>query len=550
MKELLMSRKKQFIIYIIACFFPVISQLVTNYAISVLIGTATEGNLEMFWQKLWINFAVVAAMSLLFICSRLMRIGFIRDVILDVRKLAFDKIQSLSFEGFNKKSKAIYMSHLINDINLFEENFFLKLINVIFRGGAYVASLTILAFYDIVFASIIMVTSVLIFLVIRKLEGKTIAMQENISESNENMTVDISNTFDGLSLLKLNRVEKTFLNKNLKSIDRLEKKKMHYQVFTESQRNVTRLLSTFIFIGTLLYCLSLIDSGVSMTQVVFMIVLANGCIWPLEQLIPLFNELKGSLKIFEKITSIEEDIPQHEQGVERLSFDESIELKNVSFSYEDQKILNHVNLKLEKNKKYLLKGASGAGKSTLMKLLSQTYYEYEGEITYDHMDLKMISTEDYNNHVAFIYQDVFLFEDTMLNNLTLYRDIDQRKVEKAVLEAGLSDFIYDHPDKLNRELRENGQDLSGGQRQRVAIARALVKDVDIVFSDEATSSLNPELGAQVERTLLDLPCTLIAVSHRYYPGVTERYDGVIEIKNGKVQLYPIEDYFQKEVSVS
>jgi len=550
MKELLMSRKKQFIIYIIACFFPVISQIVTNYAISVLIGTATEGNLEIFWQKLWINFAVVAAMSVLFICSRLMRIGFIRDVILDVRKLAFDKIQSLSFEGFNKKSKAIYMSHLINDINLFEENFFLKLINVIFRGGAYVASLTILAFYDIVFALIIMVTSILIFLVIRKLEGKTIKMQENISESNENMTVDISNTFDGLSLLKLNRVENTFLNKNLKSIDRLEKKKMHYQVFTESQRNVTRLLSTFIFIGTLLYCLSLIDSGVSMTQVVFMIVLANGCIWPLEQLIPLFNELKGSLKIFEKITSIEEDIPQHEQGAERLSFDDSIELKNVSFSYEDQKILNHVNLKLEKNKKYLLKGASGAGKSTLMKLLSQTYYEYEGEITYDNMDLKKISTEDYNNHVAFIYQDVFLFEDTMLNNLTLYRDIDQRKVEKAVLEAGLSDFIYDHPDKLNRELRENGQDLSGGQRQRVAIARALVKDVDIVFSDEATSSLNPELGAQVERTLLDLPCTLIAVSHRYYPGVTERYDGVIEIKNGKVQLYPIEDYFQKEVSVS
>lgn len=550
MRELLMSRKRQFIIYIIACFFPVVSQIVTNYAISVLIGTATEGSLELFWQKLWLNLAVVIGMSILFICSRLMRIGFIRDIILDVRKLAFDKIQRLSFEGFNKKSKAIYMSHLVNDINLFEEHFFLKLINVIFRGGAYVASLTILAFYDIVFALIIMVTSIGIFFVIKKLEGKTIAMQEKISDSNEDMTVDISNTFDGLSLLKLNRVETTFLDKNLKSIDRLEKKKMNYQVFTESQRNVTRLLSTFIFIGTLLYCLNLIDSGVAMTQVVFMIVLANGCIWPLEQLIPLFNELKASLKIFDKITSIENDIMQHEKGTEKLSFEESINLSNVSFSYEDQKILKNVNLKLEKNKKYLLKGASGSGKSTLMKLLSQTYYEYEGEITYDHTDLKKINTEDYNNHVAFIYQDVFLFEDTMLNNLTLYRDTEQTKVEKAVKDAGLSDFVYDHPDQLNRELRENGQDLSGGQRQRVAIARALIKDVEIVFSDEATSSLNPELGAMVERTLLDLPCTLIAVSHRYYPGVTEKYDGVIEIKNGKVQMYPIEDYFQEEESAS
>lgn len=550
MKELLMSRKKQFIIYIIACFFPVISQLVTNYAISSLIGTATEGNLEMFWQRLWIIFAILVAMAVLFISSRLMRIGFIRDVILDVRNLAFDKIQSLSFEGFNKKSKAIYMSHLINDINLFEENFFLKLINVIFSGGVYVASLIILAYYDVLFSLIILVTSILIFLIIKKLEGKTIAMQEKISESNENVTVEISNTFEGLSLLKLNRVEKTFLNKNLKSIDHLEKKKMNYQIFTESQRNVTRLLAMFIFIGILLYCLSLIDSGVPMSQITFMIILANGCIWPLEQMIPLLNELKGSLKIFNKITSVEDNISQYKLGVEKLSFNDSIELKDVSFSYEDQKILNHVNLKLEKNKKYLLKGASGAGKSTLMKLLSQTYYEYEGEITYDNMDLKMINARDYNNHVAFIYQDVFLFEDTMLNNLTLYRDIDQRKVEKAVSEAGLSDFIYDHPDKLNRELRENGQDLSGGQRQRVAIARALVKDVDIIFSDEATSSLNPELGAKVEKTILDLPCTVIAVSHRYYPGITEKYDGVIEIKNGKVQLYPIGDYFQKEVDVS
>ncbi|MBI9013120.1 MAG: ABC transporter ATP-binding protein [Clostridiales bacterium] len=551
MKELLLSRKKQFIVYIIACLFPVVSQISTNYVISLLIGTATEGRVDMFWQMLWLNFVVVAvALPLLFVCSRMMRIGFIRDIILDVRKLAFDKIQSLSFEGFNKKSKATYMSHLINDINLFEEQFFLKLINVIFRGGAYAASLVILAFYDIAFSMIILVTSILVFLVIKRLEGKTIAMQENISESNENLTVAISNTFEGLSLLKLNRVEETLLNKNIKSIDHLEKKKMNYQVFTESQRNVTRLLSTFIFIGILLYCLNLIGTGIATSQIVFMIVLANGCIWPLEQLIPLFNELKGSLRIFEKITTIETHLPQHEQGDEKLSFNDSIELKDVSFSYEDKMILNHVNLKLEKNKKYLLKGASGAGKSTLMKILSQTYFEYEGEINYDNVELRSINSEDYNSHVAFIYQDVFLFEDTMINNLTLFRDIDAVKLEDAISRAGLTDFIDDHPDKLNRVLEENGLNLSGGQRQRVSIARALIKDVDIVFSDEATSSLNAELGAQVEQTLLDLPCTLIAVSHRYYPGITENYDGVIEIKNGKVQLYPIENYFQKEVSVS
>lgn len=550
MKSLLMSRKKQFIIYLIACLFPVVSQIITNYTLSMLIGTATEGSLELFWEKVWLSLIIVIAMSLLYLISRMMRIGFIRDIILDVRKLAFDKIQKLSFEGFNKKSKAVYMSHLVNDINLFEENFFLKLINVIFRGGAYIASLSILAFYDLTFALIIFVTSIVIFLIIRTLEHKTIKMQENISIANSEMTVDISNTFDGLSLLKLNRVEEAFLDKTIKGVDRLEKKKMYYQVFTEGQRNITRLLSTFIFIGILLYCFGLINQGVSMTQVMFMVVLANGCIWPLEQLIPLFNELKGSMKIFEKITSIADDIPQHPQGKEAFQLTESIELKDVNFSYEDKKILKHVNLKLEKHKKYLLKGDSGAGKSTLIKLLSQTFYDYEGSIQYDSKDLRTINSDDFNNHVAFIYQDVFLFEDSLLNNLTLYKEVSSEKIKEATVKAGLSDFVYDHPDQLNRELKENGKDLSGGQRQRVAIARALIKEVDLIFSDEATSSLNPELGAQVENTLLELPVTLIAVSHRYYPGITEKYDGVIEVKNNKVQLYPITDYFKKAGDLS
>jgi ABC-type multidrug transport system fused ATPase/permease subunit len=550
MKALLMSRKKGFIIYVIACFFPVFSQLITNYAVSMLIGTATSGNPEKFWQTLWMSLLIVVGTSLLFIASRFMRIGFIRDIILDVRNLAFNKIQTLSYEGFSKKSKAVYMSHLINDINLFEEHFFLKLINIIFRGGAYVASLTILAFYDLPFALIIMVLSLVVFFTVKTLEGRTAAMQGQISSFNEKITVDVSNTFDGLSLLKLNRVEDAFLKKNLKSIDRLERKKMHYQVFTESQRNLTRLMSSLIFIGILLYSLNLLNQGVSVTQMTFMIILANGCIWPLEQFIPLINELKGSLKIFDNITNIQEDMSLSQVGDQAFKFEESIQLKDVAFSYEDNKILNHVNLNLEKGKKYLLKGPSGAGKSTLIKLLSQTYYGYEGEITYDGRDLKTIRSRDFNEKVAFIYQDVFLFEDTILNNLTLYRDLDPRKVSEAIEKAGLSDFVFSHEDKLDRILKENGKDLSGGQRQRVAIARALVKDVDLIFSDEATSSLNPELGAKVEETLLSLPCTLIAVSHRYYPGITEKYDGVIEIKNGKVHLYQIEDYFSQEVSVS
>jgi len=546
MKELLLARKTRFIIYIIACFIPVFNQLIGNYAMALLIGSATGGSLIVFWRTLIMSLLLMASTSAFFILSRMMRIGFIRDIILDVRRLAFDKIQNLSYEAFASKSKAIYLSHLINDINLFEENFFLKLINVIFRGGSYIVTLVILAFYDLPFAIGILITSIIVFIVVKTLEGKTVKMQERISNANGDFTVDVSNTFDGLSLLKLNRVENAFLSKNLASIDNLERQKMRYQVFTEGQRNITRLLSSLIFIGILMYGLSLLNQGISVTQMTFMIVLANGCIWPLEQLIPLYNELKGSLKIFDKIAQIDSTRISHSEGTEKFVFNKELVLENVSFSFNQKSVFSHVNLKLERGKKYLLKGSSGSGKSTLIKLLSQTYHDYDGDIYYDDVPLRKFASESYNNHVAFIYQDVFLFEDTIHNNIALYRPTESDVMKKAIKLAGLEDFVYQHPEGLNRELQQNGQDLSGGQRQRIAIARALVKEVDIIFSDEATSSLNPELGAQVEQTLLDLPCTLIAVSHRYYPGVTEQYDEVIEIKNGKINMYPIRDYFQEE----
>lgn len=302
-----------------------------------------------------------------------------------------------------------------------------------------------------------------------------------------------------------------------------------------------------IFVGILLYGLSLQDAGVSVTQMTFMIIVANGCIWPLEQVFPMLNELRGSLKIFEKMTSFDQGLDPMPQGDAPFKFQSSLSLLNVNFNFDNQPILKDVTLDLEPGKKYLIKGPSGAGKSTFMKLISRTYHSYEGAIKYDQVSLPDLNGEQFNRHVAFIDQDVFLFEDTLLNNIALYHPVSSHRLNSAIKASGLTDVVASHPLGIERSLAENGLDLSGGQRQRIAIARALAKNVDILFADEATSSLNPELGAQIESTLLDLPCTLFAVSHRYYPGVTERYDAVILIKNGRVQLVETKDYFASQI---
>ncbi len=223
-------------------------------------------------------------------------------------------------------------------------------------------------------------------------------------------------------------------------------------------------------------------------------------------------------------------------------------MKDLTFSYGDRRIITKGNVVLEKGKKYLLKGASGAGKSTFIQLLSKVYEDYEGEILIDGRDLREISEDSFNQNVSFIYQDVFLFEDTIRNNICLYREYEENEINRAVEGAGLLPLLKKKEKGMDEAVEENGKNLSGGERQRISIARAIIRNPQILFADEVTSSLDEHLGRLVEETILSLDTTVIAISHRFYDGITDKYDAVIEIKNGGLHLKKMEDYL-KEVRV-
>lgn len=547
MKELLQKRKAGFVRYIIACFIPVINHHLSNIAIALLIGSIEIGSMDYFFKMILISFGIVLFGAISYIVSRFMRIAYMRDVILDVRLEAFNKILKSSFKNFNQKSKESYISNLINDINIFENNFFLKLINVIFRGGVFITSIIILAIMDYKFGIGILLTSITLFFLIKSFEKRTIFLQEQVSNYNEEFAIDISNTFNGLEILKLNRIEDKFLHKSLKSIFRLEKKKLEYNVYTDGQRRLMDFIGYIVLVGTLVYLLNLIQIGVSVTKITLMFQISNGCIWHITSILPLFNELKSSAKIYEKITGNSKEDENRIQGQSPFSFENEIIVNNLYFDYEGKEIFKGINLHIEKGKKYLLKGASGAGKSTLIKLLSMVYDDYRGEILVDRVDLKDISETSFNDNVSFIYQDVFLFEDNIRNNITLFKDYGEDEILKTSEKAGLKTFLGNNENGLDGILMENGKNLSGGERQRISIARAILKKSSILFVDEGTSSLDEELGRKIEDTILSIDSTVIAISHRYYPGITEKYDYVIEIKDGVIEQYDSSDYF-KEVA--
>lgn len=545
MKELLLKRKSRFTLYILACFIPVLDSTLLNLTMSMVIGSIQVGTMENFIRVCLISLGVTVLGSIMYIISRFMRISFMRDTLLDVRLLAFDKILNSSYKEFSKKSKDSYISNLINDISIFESNFFLQLINVIFRGGVYLVSLTIIAFLDIKFAIGAFTISIILFLISNSFEKKTVKLQEEVSEYNEKFAVDMSNTFNGLEILKLNNIEDRFLSKALKSITSLERKKFEFNIYTDGQRRIMEFLGFGFLIGSMVYLSTLIGKGVSLTKITFMVQLSNGCIWNITSILPLFNQLKSSAKIYDKITKINEEDSICIQKEKDFIFENEIEVKNLFFEYEGKEVFKDVSLKIEKGKKYLLKGASGAGKSTLIKLLSMIYDDYKGRITVDGVDYKDIKDSSLNDKVSFIYQDVFLFEDTIYNNIALYKPYSEEKIQEAANKAGLANLLQKKENGIHEMLMENGKNLSGGERQRISIARAIVKDCEILFVDEGTSSLDEELGRKIEDTILSLDCTVIAISHRYYEGITEKYDYVLEIKNNQVNEYNSNEYFME-----
>ena len=548
MKELLLKRKGKFIKYLIATFMFVIEHFVQMGLLALILAAIENGSMSYYRLVIILTITYVIYSPINFIISRMMRISYMRDTILDVRRMAFEKIINMPFKQYTQKSKEVYLSNLINDVNTFENTFFLSLLNFLINMTMYVLSIFILIVLDYKIAIGMFIYSLLIFALAKIFTKKTTQLEKEISTSNENFTTTMANTFNCLEILKLNNIEDKFLKKSKFTINRLEKKKFEANVFSEVQRQGIHILNAIALALVLVYLGYGIQANMSLAVAGLIFQLSSSSSMYLIEAFPLLNRIKASLTIYNKIAKPEKTTVKVGGGTKEFVFENKIEIENVSFSYEDKPVIQNASFTIEKGKKYLIKGVSGAGKTTLMNLLAMTYDEYEGKIAVDGVDYRDINEKSFHEKVAFIYQDVFLFEDTIRNNITLYRDIPQEQIDYAVKVCGLDSVIDEKKGGLEERLAENGKNLSGGQRQRISIARAIAKNAQILFVDEGTSSLNEELGREIEKLFLELDNTVIAISHRYYEGVTENYDYVLEVKNGSVHSYPARDYFNEVIS--
>lgn len=252
-----------------------------------------------------------------------------------------------------------------------------------------------------------------------------------------------------------------------------------------------------------------------------------------------FNAFYGELMYIdspvEKIKALRNEKIQRGKRADLKYFD--IKGDKVSFSYlDDKKVIDNISFKALQGKTTALVGPSGCGKSTLIKLVARLYDYDSGEITIDDKEIKNIATQDLFKHISMVFQDVTLFNGSVMENIRLGRSSasDEEVLEAARL-ANCDDFVKKLPRGYETEIGENGSNLSGGERQRISIARAFLKDAEIILLDEIAASLDVENEKYIQESLNKLTKnkTVIIISHRMKS--IENVDQIIVMKDGKIE---------------
>ena len=378
------------------------------------------------------------------------------------------------------------------------------------------------------------VTLSLIPLVVMLCVGSKLGEHEKrISDKNQGFMHFLKDNLIGFSTIKVFKAEnkiKALFTKNNDVLETEKAKKEKTLVLIAMLQTATTLIAQFgvFFIGAFI---AITTQSIEASVIILFVQLMNSVMSPLIEIPTLISKRNSCKPLFKKLGEIIK--VEDNSKKEEVDFEKNITINNLEFSYEENRVLSGVNFTFDKGKTYAVVGASGSGKTTLLNLLVGRNLDYEGEILYDGKDLKNLSIDSLFEKISFVEQNVFVFDDTIENNVTMYSNVDKDLLQDAIIKSGLKSLIDEKG--LDYKCGENGCNLSGGEKQRISIARSLIKKSEILFMDEATSALDTETSSSVMNSVLDIDgLSKIVITHKLEEKILKRFDEILVLKNGKV----------------
>ena len=463
--------------------------------------------------------------------------SYIKNTVNYLRCDIFTKILNKDIKDFSLDNSGKYISILYNDIKIIEDSLLNNIFLVISSFISFIISLLFLFSISPSIVIFIVIFGILGFVIPNALSKKLIVEKNNYSHNLEEITSVTKDLFSGFEVIKGfnigSKINTIFKN----SSNTVESTKKKCSILESIIKGFSLSFSVTVYLGVLILGGYLMYKGeISVGTAIIIIQLSTHIVGPVKTSISLINQIKSVSLIADKIDEILYDSCEDIEEVSLPKFENSIEVKNLDFSYtNDRKALNNINLTFEKNKKYAIVGESGCGKSTLIKLLMRYYKDYNGDILIDNKDIHKIFSNDLYKNMSMIQQNVFMFDDSIKENIKLFANYSDEEVLSICDRSGLSNLISRLPDGINSLVGENGNKLSGGEKQRIAIARSLINNTKILILDESTSALDNETAYNLESSLLSInDLTLIVVTHKLIKNILLNYDEIIVMKDGMV----------------
>lgn len=529
--------KYQFLFRVITISLVALASICFDFLMGFIVNIFASGDSSKFAIITIASILLILIMFLTEYIDGLVMSSYIKNTVNYLRTDIFSKIINKDIKDFSLDNSGKYISILYNDIKIIEDSFFNNLFQVISCVISFVISLVVLFSISPSIVIFISIFGVLGFVIPNALSKKLIVQKNEYSENLEQVTSVTKDLFSGFEVIKGFNISSKINEIFSTSSNNMETSKKKYSVLEAIIRGFSMSFSVTIFLGVLLIGGYLMyKKSITVGTAIIIIQLSTHIVGPVKLSISLINQIKSVSLIADKIETILEDTKDNFENTPLNSFENSIEIRNLDFSYNNErKALDNINLNIDKNKKYAIVGESGSGKSTLIKLLMRYYNDYEGSILVDNNDLKNIYSSDLYKNMSMIQQNVFMFDDSIKENIRLYSNHTDNDIISSCERSGLTKLIDRLPEGINSLVGENGNKLSGGEKQRIAIARALINNTQILILDESTSALDNETAYNLEKSLLSLDSlTLITVTHKLIKSILINYDEIIVMKNGKI----------------
>lgn len=421
----------------------------------------------------------------------------------------------------------------LDNIEIWVPTLFVLVIGGLLNSIVFILSLF---FFSYKVGLVAVIGSILFLSIIALMQRKSSAAADEIHTIQSSLTKEVLTTLQGMQVIKsynLSGKNNTQLDETINQASKaslsLEKKIVPYAL-------IAKLIIAITIVSMLILSVSSYFSGDSMLAHTIMIFIAIFVIFDglltSGSALTMLRSVENTIDSYDYVHSIE-DMP--EGDIDTPIKTHNITFKNVSFSYDKRNILNNISAKIDEHSMTAIVGPSGSGKTTFCNLISRAWDVNSGEILIGGINIKDYTKETLMDTISMVFQDVYLFEDTIENNIKFGKpNANREEIITAAKQARCHEFIMTLPDQYQTQIGEGGASLSGGERQRISIARAMLKDAPIIIFDEATANIDPENEDKLKEAIESLISnkTVIMIAHRLK--TIRNADQILVLDNGDI----------------